>query len=778
MRGRAGKRNGAGMAERRRGRKGGPEILRRDLDLQRAGPITLLEAIERPAPEGGGRETRLEMFLTSSTAPQEIRPESGWRAELVRSIGNGAAIRGWRAPGAAPVLSAGGHRLEIAPQPPEEELLAGLDTALALRNGISAETLADWLKYHAEHHRLQAALILERGGPAEADALAEALAPLIAGIAGLRRILLVGCAAPLGRAELPFEAHPFNAPDAPGKDRMELPPPDPMRAPLGEMVIFEALRARFLGRCGAVMNIEPYDLLAPEASSPEASIFDRARAASSGVIALQGRRCYPWRLRKGRPPRFGDHICRPFDSASLSRRWCIAPQRAPEGAIWRLVRIVGATPAEGESAPFHRCMSLRHPDVPVSRIVPKSSLVEEPALLALAREILGHKPVRLPAQRLGGEGPARHRATIVTTMKNEGPFILEWLAYHRAIGISDFLVYTNDCTDGTDTMLALLQEKGLVQHRENPFRRHPGLKPQHAALQAADREELVKRSDWLICMDVDEFINIHAGEGRLDDLLAAVGDANMISMTWRLFGNADIDAYEDRPIIEQFTRCAPLMANKPHQAWGFKTLFRNLGIFRKLGVHRPKGLHPQLVGEIRWVNGSGRPMPARAFRNSWRSTTETVGYDLVTLNHYALRSAESFLVKRDRGRVNHVSRDQGLIYWFRMNHNAERDLSIQRMIPAMRAELARLMADPEIRAAHEFSVKKHREKIAELKARPDYAAFHAELTGARLRKLSRMLSHFGANVFHEGPGVIPEEIVARDPSEDFFFTVERRGAGG
>ena len=36
----------------------------------------------------------------------------------------------------------------------------------------------------------------------------------------------------------------------------------------------------------------------------------------------------------------------------------------------------------------------------------------------------------------------RQNPTIVTTMKNEGPFILEWLAYHRAIGVDDFLINT------------------------------------------------------------------------------------------------------------------------------------------------------------------------------------------------------------------------------------------------------------------------------------------------------------------------------------------------
>ena len=43
---------------------------------------------------------------------------------------------------------------------------------------------------------------------------------------------------------------------------------------------------------------------------------------------------------------------------------------------------------------------------------------------------------------------------IVTAMKNEGPFILEWAAYHLSIGFDRFLVYTNDCDDGTDAIWA------------------------------------------------------------------------------------------------------------------------------------------------------------------------------------------------------------------------------------------------------------------------------------------------------------------------------------
>ncbi len=419
-------------------------------------------------------------------------------------------------------------------------------------------------------------------------------------------------------------------------------------------------------------------------------------------------------------------------------------------------------------------MALRHPTGSISRIVPKSSLIEHPPLLERAQSYFEHTPVRMPEIAPDPVHGGRGRAAIVTTMKNEGPFILEWLAYHRAIGFDDILVYTNDCTDGTDTMLHLLERKGYVQHRDNRFR-EMDMPPQHAALQSAESEPLIKSATWITCIDVDEYINIKTGDGTLDALFEAVPEANMIAMTWRLFGNGDVRDYVDRPITEQFLRCAPEFARKPHQAWGFKTLFKNIGLFKKLGVHRPKGLNPQLWEEINWVNGSGKPLPREMYRNGWRSTIETYGYDLVQLNHYAVRSAESFLVKRDRGRVNHVDRDQGLAYWFRMNNNFEEDLSIQPRLAKMQAELDRLMQDPEIAAAHHHSVACHRAKIDELRATENYSNFFAELTSPRMEHLSRLHGHFGSNVFLSGPGVIPDEIALRDPAAEWFFTVDLQG---
>ncbi|MEP2530293.1 glycosyltransferase family 2 protein [Shimia sp.] len=713
-------------------------------------------------------------YLATGTPPEKVQSCGKTKITNLRSVGNGL-IADLSFEGNKPELDLGGQVCKLNVSREETDLFAGMNTALAIRNGETPEVTVDWLQYHAKHHGMEAALILDRSQPKDARKYANKVRAGSRKIAGLKQVVVVHADMPLGQHDLPPEAHPFNAPDAPGKDRMEVPAPSPWDSPLGELQVFEMMRWRFLNRVRAVALLEISDLLADISGADVDSdnVFDAAVASPSGVIALVGRNCYPWRVRKGDEAGFGDHICVQFDATKMRRRWCVAPDKTGPKSVWRLVRIVSAPPGPEDWVQFYRCMGLRHPAESVSKIVPKTSLIEDPKLRALSRNAFGHKPLRMPTIEKPDVDTSNNDVTIITCMKNEGPFILEWLAYHRAIGVKDVIVYTNDCNDGTDTFLQLLQTKGFVQHRENPFE-GTGLKPQHAALKAGEKEPVVKNADWVISMDVDEFINVKVGDGTLKALFGVVGPANLISCTWRLFGNSDVHEYRDDPLMAQFTRCAPEMTRKPHQAWGFKTLFRNIGLFKKLGVHRPKGLNPQLWGEINWVNGSGQPLPKDMYRNAWRSTASTVGYDLVQLNHYAVRSAESFLVKRDRGRVNHVDRDQGLAYWFRMNNNVDEDTSIQRLIPLMQAEMDRLLADPEIAEAHAFSVDRHRAKIDALKETSNYSDFYEDLTGARMQRLARLHPHFGANVFLAGPEVIPDWVVERDLPDDFFFTVDKQ----
>jgi hypothetical protein len=76
-------------------------------------------------------------------------------------------------------------------------------------------------------------------------------------------------------------------------------------------------------------------------------------------------------------------------------------------------------------------------------------------------------PARLDRSSAGSSDRRRAIArtiTLVATMRNEGPFLLEWVAYHRLIGFNDVLICTNDCVDGSPELLDALQNHGLLRH--------------------------------------------------------------------------------------------------------------------------------------------------------------------------------------------------------------------------------------------------------------------------------------------------------------------------
>jgi hypothetical protein len=321
-------------------------------------------------------------------------------------------------------------------------------------------------------------------------------------------------------------------------------------------------------------------------------------------------------------------------------------------------------------------------------------------------------------------------------MKNEGPYILEWIAHHRAIGVDRFLIYTNGCEDGTDAILQRLDAMGVVEHRTNDDWR--GKSPQQFALNRAMEEPAVQDAPWVLHIDVDEFVNVRTGDGTLAALHAALPPGTTaVALTWRLFGHSGVTALADLPVMAQFTHAAPRHCPKPHIAWGFKTLVRGDGAYAKLSCHRPQKPDPARADGILWVNGSGQPMPATFRDRGWRSDLATIGYDLVQLNHYALRSAESFLVKRQRGRALHVDRTIGLNYWIRMDWSHETDRSALRHLPRMQAERDRLMADAPLAALHAAAVDWHRAKAAELRAMPEFAELYAQATALRLTPLER-----------------------------------------
>lgn len=324
------------------------------------------------------------------------------------------------------------------------------------------------------------------------------------------------------------------------------------------------------------------------------------------------------------------------------------------------------------------------------------------------------------------------RALAITSVKNEAAFLIEWLAHHREVGFTDFLIYSNDCDDGTDKMLDHLAQSQWLTHLRNPGPHNQG--PQWAALKSAASQPAFKMADWVMVLDVDEFVNIHIGARRLPDLLGAVPTADAFALTWRMFGNGGAVQMKDAPVTETFTRAAPAMMGWPWRAQMFKTLFRGPahGPYAKLGVHRPQGLAAQAAP--RWFDGSGRALDSSFASTRVFSDYTRDNYTLAQLNHYPLGSLENYLVKADRGRANRDASAFDVGYWVERNFDEVEDTSILGLDSAqMRAQLH---GDPVLHDLHLRGFAWRQQRFATLMTQEPWRALYGRL---RMTPASRAL---------------------------------------
>lgn len=370
-----------------------------------------------------------------------------------------------------------------------------------------------------------------------------------------------------------------------------------------------------------------------------------------------------------------------------------------------------------------------------------------PSKKTLVAEAAEHRP--RGASELWGTVPfalRRHvsphgQVTAVSMMKDEGPFVIEWVAHHLAVGFTDLVVYTNDCSDGTDDMLIRLEELGLCHHRRNVI--PEGIRPQPSALNYAQAEPVVCNSDWVMVFDADEFLSIRYGDGTLDDLIGAAKaqGANGIVVTWRIFGSGGVVDWSRAPVTEQYLLAAPQTWNK---GWGVKTLFTFDPEYWKLGIHRPKmktrHIKTEFPDQVKWLNGSGREMEDYFKFRGWRSITRTVGYDWVQLNHYAVKSVDSYAIRKMRGNVNNKADKYNSDYWSLQDRNEVRDDTMLRYTEARNRLIGQLLEDPVLNRLHHAALARAEGRLAELKQTEAYHRLVADLAAASAVPISQIVA--------------------------------------
>lgn len=324
------------------------------------------------------------------------------------------------------------------------------------------------------------------------------------------------------------------------------------------------------------------------------------------------------------------------------------------------------------------------------------------------------KPVRGPRPTTTPTDP---RATIITCMKDEGPFILEWVAWHKALGIRDIIVFSNDCSDGTDALLDALAEMGEITHLPNPATAVGSTYFQPVALSFASQMREVRHADYVISMDVDEFIDIRVGDGTLPALLADIDDFDILAMSELNHGSNGIETFQPGWVTGLFARHQSAQPGKHRAARGVKSIVKNGPRITKIRNHRPD---TDDTGETVWRDGSGRPLFSLEEDRTQNGIDCRGAYEKVILHHYPLRSLNSYLVKMFRGDVVVKGKQVSQRYW--RQRNRDEDPTI---IPTLNAARARKYHDrfeqnAEIMALHQACCDAHQARIVELLTDPHF----------------------------------------------------------
>jgi hypothetical protein len=318
-----------------------------------------------------------------------------------------------------------------------------------------------------------------------------------------------------------------------------------------------------------------------------------------------------------------------------------------------------------------------------------------------------------------------HAKVIITTMKNEAPYILEWVAHHLVIGFDHIVVLTNDCTDTTNAILKRLDMLGYVTFRPNK----PGQGGVHrTAIRRALRLDVVRKAEWLYVTDADEFLNIHCGDHSVDALIAASGgDAvDVIMVPWRIFSFNKRVILRDSLVTQQFTDAEPTYEDGGAGRRFVKSLFRNKDVYHRVGLHNPH-VRAEHATALTWALPGG--LQASQLQGG-NHAQPPFGDQFAQINHYAVRSAQAYLLKRYRGRANHESHVLDTGYWDRWNRGGCEDRTIQRYAALTQGLLDVFKADPVLARMHRKGFRWHKAKLVELLQDAAYATLYGKIAAS------------------------------------------------
>jgi glycosyltransferase involved in cell wall biosynthesis len=268
----------------------------------------------------------------------------------------------------------------------------------------------------------------------------------------------------------------------------------------------------------------------------------------------------------------------------------------------------------------------------------------------------------------------RFHLSICAILLNEAPFVLEWIAFHRLVGIEHFYIYDNGSTDGTVELLRERFPPNVVTIVDWPQRPAQLSSYRHAI------EQFAGETEWGAFIDCDEFL-FPTYEDSLPPLLDMARHRSGLCAFWLLFGSNGLQTRPPGLCIEAFTRRAREDFNNNRHPKSIVRLHEVVYFSDSHFFDTRRGSIDE-KGRVVTLNRKTPALPT------------VFSHERIRINHYFTKSAAEWKIKQARGMVEKKPGAPDFIrpqsHFDIHDRNEVEDLTIQRFLPRLKASLAAL----------------------------------------------------------------------------------------
>jgi hypothetical protein len=277
--------------------------------------------------------------------------------------------------------------------------------------------------------------------------------------------------------------------------------------------------------------------------------------------------------------------------------------------------------------------------------------------------------------------PRRYLA-IAAICKDGAPYLAEWIAFHRLVGVEHVFLYDNGSTDDWMSAVAPFIEEGFVTPIQwATFDANTSFSTQN--LQTAHAiSNFGPDFRWMVNLDIDEFLFPVVGDD-VRETLEAYEDLPSLAVPWIMYGFCGHNERPEGLVIENYTMRAPFPPERKRK-----------GIFKWKAILNPSEVaavySPHSYKFYSGLFGGGLDENRNPISNATRYDFPRTA-NVLRINHYTTRSKSEFAAKlklSTAGRQS-VSAAQGRRQKFADLSNLDvfQDSTILRFVPKLKQSL-------------------------------------------------------------------------------------------